>query len=141
MQPNAANTRVAGLDKFYTRPDIARQCIREIADWHQWSLVVEPSAGNGSFLANIHAATKIGLDIAPEHPDVLRADFFEYVPPVSTRILVIGNPPFGKGGSLAIRFFNHAATFAHTIAFIVPRTFRRISVQNKLCMDSVKLSK
>ena len=137
MQPTAANTRAAGLDKFYTRSDIARQCIREIADWHQWSLVVEPSAGNGSFLANIPVANTIGLDIAPEHPEVLRTDFFAYVPPppaILGRVLVIGNPPFGKGGSLAIRFFNHAATFAHTIAFIVPRTFRRISVQNKLCM-------
>lgn len=137
MRPNAANTRATGLDKFYTRPAVAAQCIREIADWQQWSLVVEPSAGNGSFLANIPTANKIDMDIAPEHPDILRADFFTYVPPPAGlgRILVIGNPPFGKSGSLAVRFFNHAATFAHTIAFIVPRTFRRISVQNKLCMQ------
>jgi hypothetical protein len=46
--------------------------------------------------------------------------------------LVVGNPPFGKSSSLAVRFFNHAARWAHTIAFVVPRTFRRESIQNRL---------
>ena len=38
------------------------------------------------------------------------------------RILVIGNPPFGKGymNPLAKGFFNKAAEFAEVIAFIVP---------------------
>jgi hypothetical protein len=48
------------------------------------------------------------------------------------RILVIGNPPFGRVSSLAIKFFNHAASWCDIIAFIVPRTFRRVSVQNRL---------
>ena len=34
--------------------------------------------------------------------------------------------------SLAVKFFNHASKWANVIAFIVPRTFRRISLQNKL---------
>jgi len=46
--------------------------------------------------------------------------------------LVIGNPPFGRVSSLAIKFFNHSAKWANVIAFIIPRTFRKISVQNKL---------
>jgi len=46
--------------------------------------------------------------------------------------LVIGNPPFGRVSSLAIKFFNYSATWANVIAFIIPRTFRKISVQNKL---------
>jgi hypothetical protein len=33
---------------------------------------------------------------------------------------------------LAIKFFNHSAQWAKVIAFIIPRTFRRPSVQNKL---------
>ena len=95
---------------------------------------MEPSAGNGSFYNQIESDKKIGLDIAPENNiHIIRQDFFTYQPPDNkTNILVIGNPPFGKVSSLAIKFFNHAAKWCHVIAFIIPRTFRRSSVQNKL---------
>lgn len=60
-------------------------------------------------------------------------DFFNYKPPSNkNNILVIGNPLFGKISSIAIKFFNHSANFSNVIAFIIPRTFRRPSVQNKL---------
>jgi hypothetical protein len=63
----------------------------------------------------------------------VRQDFFEYAPPKNKKkILIIGNPPFGRVSSLAVKFFNHAAQFATVIAFLVPRTFRKISIQNKL---------
>ncbi len=130
---DAVETREQGLDKFYTLPHISKKCIDSIENWNQWGLVVEPSAGNGSFLNQIPTKNKVGLDILPEHTDVLQQDFFSYSPPKNTKkILVIGNPPFGKVSSLAIKFFNHAAEWADMIAFIIPRTFRRVSVQNKL---------
>ena len=60
-------------------------------------------------------------------------DFFNYTPATDKKkILVIGNPPFGKVSSTAIKFFNHSAKWANVIAFIIPRTFRKPSVQNKL---------
>ena len=37
--------------------------------------------------------------------------------------------------SLAIKFFNHASKWASVIAFILPRTFRRVSIQNKLNLN------
>lgn len=125
------------LDKFYTIPSISEKCILNIGkyyDWSTWDLVVEPSAGNGSFLLKIPTEKKIGIDILPEHKDIIEQDFFTYVPDIQTirKILVVGNPPFGRVSSLAIKFFNHASEWADVIAFIVPRTFRRVSVQNKL---------
>ena len=132
-----ATVREAGLDQFYTIPTVAETCIKYVGDrypWSDWGLVVEPSAGNGSFLLQIPTQKRIGMDISPQHPDIIRQDFFEYIPPrMDEPILVIGNPPFGRICSLAIRFFQHAAQWADVIAFIVPRTFRRISVHNKLC--------
>ena len=131
----AEQVRKAGLDKFYTIPTISTECIETIGslyDWNTWDLVIEPSAGNGSFLSQIPTSKKIGLDIDPEHPDIIKKDFFDYIPPVVPNILVIGNPPFGKVSSLAVKFFNHSAEWCSVIAFIVPRTFRRISVQNRL---------
>ena len=124
------------LDKFYTIPEISEKCLQkltELYNWSDWDIVVEPSAGNGSFLMRIPTPNKIGIDICPEHEDIIQQDFFTYMPPSHMcKVLVVGNPPFGRVSSLAIRFFNHAAKWANVIAFIVPRTFRRISVQNKL---------
>ena len=129
--------RTEGLDKFYTLPIYSKRCIDKVFQMYEtvaWDLIVEPSAGNGSFLNQLPAHTaSVGIDICPEHPNILTQDFFVYSPPPNKpNILVIGNPPFGRVSSLAIRFFNHAAKWANTIAFIVPRTFRRVSVQNKL---------
>ena len=128
--------RESGLDKFYTLPNISQKCLNHIGTlypWEEWTLVIEPSAGNGNFLLQIPTSKKIGMDILPEHDDILKHDFFEYTPPENSgKNLVVGNPPFGRVSSLAIQFFNHASKWANVIAFIVPRTFRRISVQNKL---------
>jgi hypothetical protein len=127
--------REAGLDKFYTLPHIASKCLTALAaqyQWSTWDLVVEPSAGNGSFFTQIPTGKKIGIDILPEHTGLIKQDFLTYTPSTHGQILVVGNPPFGKVSSLAIKFFNHAAQWATVIAFIIPRTFRRISVQNKL---------
>lgn len=46
--------------------------------------------------------------------------------------LTIGNPPFGKNSSKATAFFNKAAEFSSVIAFIVPRTFVKDSIKDRL---------
>jgi hypothetical protein len=128
--------RKEGLDKFYTLPACSKRCIEKVStmyDITRWDLIVEPSAGNGSFLNQIPSNKKIGIDISPEHPDIIKQDFFDYHPPPEHKnILVIGNPPFGRISSLAIKFFNHSAKWANAIAFIIPRTFRKTSIQNRL---------
>jgi len=128
--------REEGLDKFYTLPLYSKKCIDKVVELYNildWDLIIEPSAGNGSFLNQIPSNNKIGIDIAPGQSDIIKQDFFEYYPPINIKnVLVIGNPPFGRCCSLAIKFFNHSAKWANVIAFIIPRTFRRISVQNKL---------
>jgi hypothetical protein len=130
--------RKEGLDKFYTFPTYSKKCINkvcELYDIERWDLIIEPSAGNGSFFNQIPSNKKIGIDILPDHQDIIKQDFFDYNPPainINKNILVIGNPPFGRVSSLAIKFFNHSAKWANVIAFIIPRTFRKISIQNRL---------
>ena len=136
LHNNINSVRKDGLDKFYTILSYSKKFIDktfELYDISQWDLIVDPSAGNGSFLNQIHSNHKIGIDISPEDDNIIKKDFFEYCPPINKKkIIVIGNPPFGKISSLAIKFFNHASQWADVIAFIIPRTFRKISVQNKL---------
>lgn len=133
---SCTTVREAGLDQFYTIPAISKACIQRVGDryrWSDWGLVVEPSAGNGSFLTQIPTKKRVGIDLSPQHPEITQQDFFQYTPPqMEAPILVIGNPPFGRVSSLAIRFFQHAAQWSNVIAFIVPRTFRRVSIHNKL---------
>jgi hypothetical protein len=128
--------RKEGLDKFYTNDNISEKCLKtieKIYKWSEWELVIEPSAGNGSFFKKIPINKKIGIDISPDDNDIIKQDFLTYYPDNNIKkILIVGNPPFGKGSSLAIKFFNHAAKWGNVIAFIIPRTFRRISIQNKL---------
>lgn len=137
---DARRVRKEGLDKFYTSESFAKECVDCLFEHFsrtRFDLVVEPSAGNGSFVRQLSNLANVdAIDIAPEDASIRKEDFFRFRPStVYRRVLVVGNPPFGRGCSLAIRFFNHAAEWADVIAFIVPRTFRRRSVQNKLCLD------
>lgn len=129
------NTKSKGqkhrLDKFYTKPEIARQCVDRI-ELQAYDLLIEPSAGNGSFSSLLpHCLT---FDIHPESSDILEQDWFDYLRlrDPARCVLVIGNPPFGQQNNLAIRFINHAAQFADTIAFILPLSFRKQSVQDRI---------
>ena len=125
---------VRSLDQFYTRPDVARACVAVLrthlpdGDW----LWIEPSAGAGAFL-DAFPDGGVALDLSPRRRDIAQADFLSWSPPAThRRIVVAGNPPFGRNASLARRFFDHAAGFADTIAFILPRTFEKPGFVDRL---------
>lgn len=125
------------LDKFYTLKEVSKKCIDKVFTLYMVSdfdLIIEPSAGNGSFLNQLpESIEKLGIDIEPEDENIVKFDFLKYKNiPKDKNILFIGNPPFGRVSSLAVKFFNHSAKYAKVIAFIVPRTFRKTSIQNKL---------
>lgn len=61
------------------------------------------------------------------------ADFLDWQPLEGfDRIAVVRNPPFGTVGNKARLFFNHAATFADYITFIMPASFAKPSMQATL---------
>ena len=64
-------------------------------------------------------------------------DFLKYFPHSNTfnKIHVIGNPPFGRQSSLAIKFIRHSAKFCNTISFILPKSFKKDSMRNKVPLD------
>jgi len=46
--------------------------------------------------------------------------------------VVIGNPPYGKNSSLAVKFLNKASELSDDVRMVLPRTFRKPSIINRL---------
>lgn len=116
----------AEKDQFFTPKAVAEYCYRKVTEIVQPdndTLFVEPSAGNGVFFDLLPKGRRVGLDIEPRHPEVETKDFLDYTPTQKRKTVVIGNPPFGLRGNLALRFINHAYSFADYVAFILPPLF------------------
>jgi len=128
--------RTVFAEKFYTAAVTVERCLAALelaSPLGGFDLVVEPSAGAGAFFERVPVGKRFGLDIAPEHPEVVRGDFLEWQPDAANRrILTIGNPPFGQRAALAVAFIKHAALFSDVIAFILPRSFQKYTFQNRV---------
>lgn len=127
------------LDKFYTKEEIAKQLISKI-DLSKFDLAVDPSCGDGSFYKNINI-DKIGIDIEPGLNDlnIVKSDFLLWdhnnISKETKKVIAITNPPFGKQGSLALKFIKKCSLFADTIAFILPLSFAKDSVKNRIPLE------
>lgn len=123
----------SSLDKFYTKSHLAKRLISAI-NLNEFDVVVDPSCGAGAFYSNMNHKCKIGIDILPHIDGVISHDFltWNYSDLIGKKVLSITNPPFGKQGSLAMKFFKKCAEFSDTIAFILPLSFAKPSVKNKI---------
>jgi hypothetical protein len=113
------------LDQFFTKESDAIRFINKLNELYplsEYDFVLEPSAGSGAFFKNIKH-NKVGIDLEPLCEGIQKIDFFDYEPPLFAKIAVIGNPPFGRRGSLAKKFFERCSEYADVIAFIVPAIF------------------
>lgn len=124
------------LSQFYTHPAIAG-LMAEISREHfnlDHVQTVEPSAGDGAFLPFL-PVDRLAFDTEPKDGGIVAADFLDITVSSDLPIVMIGNPPFGKNSNLAKAFFNHAASQSLVIAMILPRTFRKASIQNALNLN------
>ncbi len=131
------------LDKYYTKSEVAKFCYSSLFEICK-SLnienifVIEPSAGDGSFLSHI-IYPNIAFDIAPQkNKNIITQNFLEldlkkYNHLTSqSNIIFIGNPPFGKRGKLALQFLNKCLEEGFIVGFILPIQFRKWSIQSKI---------
>jgi len=132
--PTSAKLGKDDLDRFYTKPEVVDRLLKEV-DVSKYDVIIEPSAGSGSWSNKLVGC--VSIDIAPAHDNITQGDFlsedisFDHIKE-DKKIIVIGNPPFGRQSKLAKRFINKSAEFADTIAFILPRSFRKESVQRHI---------
>jgi len=131
---------IAGTEKdqFFTRPAVAQNFAAFVKKTLSGldpkpSTMIEPSAGNGDLAKHFPGIQMYDLD--PQRDDIQQADFLKSNHNYEPGKTVIMNPPFGVNSNLAVAFFNKAATFADHIAQIVPITFRRPSVQNRMSKE------
>ena len=129
------------LDQFYTKPEVADECWRKSLPVFEGItksgdlFFVEPSAGDGVFYDLLPDGKRIGFDLEPDHKEVIKRDFIKcrYKSPADKKhTVVIGNPPFGLRGKLAVRFVNKALKIADTVGFIVPVIFRKYFIHKQL---------
>lgn len=137
MQDTGKNRNI--IDKFYTNPDIAKLCIQEFQKYisiQENDILIEPSAGNGSFLNHFYSmklsTNIVGFDIEPEHEKIIKQDFLllnSSIFPQDKKIYILGNPPFGRQSSMAKKFIKKACEFADSVGFILPKSFKKESLQ------------
>jgi len=135
------------LDKYYTKKEIANKCCsifsKKIKIDHDNDIVIEPSAGNGSFIKPLKKMCKkrLFIDISPEHKEVQQCDFLKVAKEDIcknkniNKIHVLGNPPFGFKSSTAIAFIKHACTFCDTFCFILPKSFNKSSMKKTVPLN------
>lgn len=99
---------------------------------HAYDLLPEPlyDVNSNAYKHGIIISKKNWLEPYDENgimiDDIYDSDF-EKESFYGSNSLVIGNPPFGNNGSLALRFINESACFAKVIAFILPLSFMKSS--------------
>ncbi len=126
------------IDKYYTKSIIVDQCINLVKEHLSISdndLIIEPSAGNGSFIKNIKILSKNFkfIDLEPENDEIEKQDFLDFdykkLKEDFKTIHIIGNPPFGRNSSLAIKFIKKCCLFSSSISFILPKSFKKDSMK------------
>ena len=125
------------IDKYYTKQSVAKECIENVKKYisiQPDDIVIEPSAGSGVFIPYIKSLTDHCqfYDIQPEHPEILLQDYLLFTikeSDSSKKIHVIGNPPFGRQSSIAIKFVKKSCEFADSICFILPKSFKKDSLK------------
>jgi len=132
------------IDKYYTKDTIVELCLNFIKNYINITnddLIIEPSAGNGSFITGIKSLSNnfIFYDLEPENKEIIKQDYllFDYKDLTNkfNNIHIIGNPPFGRQSSLAIKFIKKSCEFCDSISFILPKSFKKDSLKKKFSLN------
>jgi hypothetical protein len=124
------------IDKFYTKKetvDYIFELFKEYITINNNDLIIEPSAGNGAFI-NAIKSLKCNYefyDLEPEHEEIIKQDYLLYNVSANPdkKIHILGNPPFGRQSSLAIKFIKKSCEFCSSISFILPKSFKKDSLK------------
>ena len=130
------------IDKYYTKDSVVKSCIELIKNSiiiSKDDIIIEPSAGNGAFNELIKTLSNNYkfYDLEPENNEIIQQDFLEldYKREKNKKIHIIGNPPFGRQSSIAIKFIKKSCDFCDSISFILPKSFKKESMKSKFPLN------
>lgn len=111
--------------KYYTPQhivDLVIQRTKEVIGLDNISEFIEPSAGNGAFLAKLYELGKpvYAYDLYPEREDIKEQDYLKLELEYKKGRCVIGNPPFGNRNNLFRQFYNKSVELSDYIVTIAP---------------------
>jgi len=122
-------------DAYFTAPTSAAFCVSILKDY-KWvttsTTTHEPCAGNGSLLAGLPGRVIAG-DLHDYGIGTTVENYLES--PSKSPDLIFTNPPFGRAGSLALKFLQKAAKETNRLAFILPASFRKVSMLDRVPKD------
>jgi hypothetical protein len=129
-------------DQFYTNRDVSSKCIQLLLKTvviNESDIIIEPSAGEGSFSDYFHQNEYHlhAFDIEPKKEYIKTQNFFELdITCYSEKnVHCIGNPPFGKQSTYAKQFIKKLSLFCDTISLILPKSFRKESYQKSFPLN------
>lgn len=133
------NNRKNTAEQFYTLPEVARDFTSEVVSiYGRDALYLEPCGGRGAF---VDALIELGVspdrilsfDIKPLHPLVSKQNFLTDRLEIPRGFIALTNPPYGRACSLASKFFNRCASLnAKAIAFLIPSSFHKVAISDRL---------
>lgn len=129
------------IDKYYTKNIVADLCLEFVKKYIQINtndLIIEPSAGNGSFINGIKSLTNNFrfYDIEPDNEEIIKQDYLLLENgEEENKIHIIGNPPFGRQSSYAIKFIKKSSEFCDSISFILPKSFKKNSLKKSFPLN------
>jgi len=124
------------IDKYYTKKNIVEKCVKllkkNININYNNDIIIEPSAGNGSFIESLKKICKNHefYDICPDNEFIKKQDYLELNLDKFNKfnkIHIIGNPPFGRQSTTAKKFIKKSCQNCDTISFILPKSFKKDS--------------
>ena len=121
-------------DAYFTDTKSAQFCVDKLIEhgWvHKDTRTLEPCVGAGSLAVWLPGKVETRDIIDYGYPNTIQSNYLEHGD-ANYYDLVFTNPPFGRAGSLATKFFNRAADDTHRIAMILPASFRKISIVDRL---------
>ncbi len=120
-------------DAYFTKGESTEFC-HAVLRQHGWlsGSILEPCVGSGNLIKGLDATAFDINDYG--YPLDWQGNFLDYNVDRSWD-LVFTNPPFGRAGSLAGKVISHSAKFADRLAFILPQSFRKISLIDRIDRD------
>ena len=125
--PHYAVNKNLPADSYFTSKNTAEKCmdiVNKIIPNDGYTYI-EPSAGKGVFYDLLPSNNRMGIELHDrKRPEFIQSDYLTWYPKeTSKKYVVVGNPPFGVRGAIALAFINRSLLFADYVAFVLPMSF------------------